>query len=65
MGLMDTSEPAEPAASQQTRPTDLSAVIDPELERLREQQRRLTMILWVLVAIIGILAVAVLVLLSR
>ena len=62
MGLMDASEPAEP---QPTQPTTLSGGIDPELERLRKQHRRFTVILWILVGVIGILAVAVLVLLSR
>ena len=61
MGLMDASEPTEP---QPTRPSVHSVVIDPELERLRKQQRRMKVILWMLVAVIGILAVTVLVLLS-
>ena len=62
MGLMDAAEPAEP---QPTQPTGLSVVIDPELERLRKEQRRIKVILWMLVAVIGILAVIVLVLLFR
>ncbi len=62
MGLMDTLEPAEP---QPTRPTDPSAMIDPELVHLREQQRSIKLVLWILVAVIGILAVTVLILLFR
>jgi hypothetical protein len=62
MGLMDTSEPAE---AQQGQPTGQSVGIDPELERLRKELRRIEVILWVLVAVVGILAVIVVVLLFR
>lgn len=62
MGPMDTSEPAEPQPGQ---PTGRSVVIGPELERLRKELRRIEVILWVLVAVIGILAVMVVVLLFR
>jgi hypothetical protein len=62
MGLMDTSEPAEPQPGQ---PTGRSVVIGPELERLHQELRRIEVILWVLVAVIGILAVMVVVLLFR
>lgn len=62
MGLMDTSQPGEPQPGQ---PTGRSVVIGPELERLRKELRRIEVILWVLVAVIGILAVMVMVLLFR
>jgi hypothetical protein len=62
MGLMDADEPAEPQPGQTT---GRSVVIGPELERLRKGLRRIEVILWVLVAVIGILAVMVVVLLSR
>jgi hypothetical protein len=62
MGLMDTSEPAEPQPGQ---PTGRSVVIGPELERLHKELRRIEVILWVLVAVIGIFAVMVVVLLVR
>lgn len=61
MGLMDTSEPAEPPG----QPTSRSVVIGPELERLRRELRRIKLILWVLAAITAILAVTVVVLLFR
>ena len=59
---MDTSEPAEPQPGQ---PTGRSVVIGPELERLRKELRRVEVILWVLLAVSGILAVMVVVLLIR
>jgi hypothetical protein len=62
MGLMDTSEPAEPQPGQ---PTGRSVVIGPEFERLHKELRYIEVILWVLVAAIGILAVMVVVLLFR
>ena len=62
MGPMDTSEPAEPQPGQ---PTGRSVVIGPELERLRKGLRRVEVILWVLLAVSGILAVMVVVLLIR
>jgi hypothetical protein len=62
MGLMDTSEPAEPQPGQ---PTGRSVAIGPELERLHQELRRIEVILWVLVAVVGILAVMVVVLLVR
>jgi hypothetical protein len=62
MGLMDTAEPAEPPPGQAT---GRSVVIGPELERLRKGLRRVEVILWVLVAVVGILAVMVVILLSR
>ena len=62
MGLLDPSEPAEPRSG---RPTGRSRAIDPELERLRNDLRRLDVIVGVLVAATGILAVIVVVLLFR
>lgn len=62
MGQMDTPEPAEP---QPGKPTGRPVVIGPELERIRKELRRIEVILWVLVAVIGILAVIVVVLLFR
>jgi hypothetical protein len=62
MGLMDAAEAAEPLAG---RPTGRPLAIDPDLERLRAELRRARTILWVLVAISAILAVAVMVLLIR
>jgi len=62
MGLMDSSEPAE---AQQGHPRGQSVEIDPELERLRNEHRRMQAILYALVAVIGILAVIVVVLLVR
>jgi hypothetical protein len=59
---MDTPEPAEPEPGQ---PTGRSVEIGPELERLRKELRRIEVILWVLVAVIGTLAVMVVVLLFR
>ena len=62
MGLLDPSEPAAPRSG---RPTGRSRAIDPELERLRNDLRRLDVIVGVLVAATGILAVIVVVLLFR
>jgi hypothetical protein len=59
LGLLDPSEPAEP---QPARPTIRPVAIDAELERLREELRRTKVIVWLLVALIAILAVAVVVL---
>ena len=62
MGLADTSEPAEPQPGQ---PRGRSVVIGPEPERLRTELRRIEVILWVLLAVSGILTVMVVVLLIR
>jgi hypothetical protein len=62
MGLMDAAESAAPVAGQ--APTKPIAV-DPELGRLREELRRARLILWGLVGVIVILAIAVVVLLVR
>jgi hypothetical protein len=61
MGLVDP-EPAAPRPGQQT---GQSIEVDPALERLRRDYRRLQAILYALVAVIGILAVVVVVLLLR
>jgi hypothetical protein len=62
MGLMDAADVAE---TQPAQPQDRPVAIDPELERLREELRRSRMILWLLVGVIVILAVAVVALLIR
>jgi len=62
MGLLDPSELAEPRSG---RPTGRSPAIDPELERLRNDLRRLTLVVVALVAASAILAVTVVVLLFR
>jgi hypothetical protein len=62
MGLLDASESAKPQTGQ---PTSRPAPVDPELERVRSELRRARSMLWVLVAIIAILAVGVVVLLIR
>lgn len=62
MGLTDSPDSAEqPAGHARGR----SIVTDEELERLRNKLRRLQMIVWVLVAFTGLLAVMVAVLLIR
>lgn len=62
MGLLDASDSVEPQSGQ---PTSRPVAIDPELESLRQALRRTKAILWVLVTIIVILAVAVVGLLLR
>ena len=62
MGLLDPAEPAEPQPGQ---PTGRPVTVDPELERLREELRRIKVMLWVLVAVSAILAFLVVVLLFR
>ena len=62
MGLADPSPPAEPAPGQ---PASGLAVIGPQLERLGRELWRIHVTLWVLVAVVGILAVLVVVLLFR
>jgi hypothetical protein len=62
MGLTDASEPTE---SQVGQPRARGVVIGAELERLRKDLRRVEVILWILVAAIGILAVLVMVLFVR
>ncbi len=63
MGLMDPRDPAQ--APRPAQPAAPPVEVDPELERLRKEYRRLQAILYVLVAGIGILAVIVVVLLVR
>ena len=46
-------------------PRDRSVVSEPELERLRRELRRIEVVLWVLVAVTGTLAVMVVALLTR
>jgi hypothetical protein len=58
MGLSDAPAPTAPAASG-------PAAIDPTVEGLQRRLRRLESVVWVLVAAVGILAVAVIVLLLR
>jgi hypothetical protein len=60
MGLMDAPELAEPLPA---LPTSRPVEIDQELVRLREELRRLKVIIWLLVGVIAILAVVVIVLL--
>ena len=62
MGLTDPSEPAEPRPG---RPADPSVVSGSELERLQKELRRIAVILGVLVAAIGILALIEVILLLR
>jgi len=62
MGLLDASDAAEPQAGQ---PTSRPVAVDPELERLRADLRRARSMLWMLVAVIAILVVAVVFLLIR
>lgn len=62
MGLVDPSEPAD---AQQGQPRAKSAEVGPELERLRKEHRRMQAFVYALVAVIGILAVIVVVLLVR
>ena len=62
MGLGKTSHPAEPQPGQ---PTGRSVEIAPEPERLGKELWRIEALLWVVVAVIGILAVMVVVLLFR
>ncbi|MDP9302791.1 MAG: hypothetical protein M3P43_18145 [Actinomycetota bacterium] len=62
MGLGETSQPAEPQPGQ---PTGRSVEIAPEPERLGKELWRIEVLLWVVVAVIGILAVMVVVLLFR
>jgi hypothetical protein len=62
MGLTDASEAAEVRPAQ---PTNRSVAIDPELERLRRQLRRLKTIAWALAAFSLLLAVVVVALLVR
>jgi hypothetical protein len=62
LGLTDPSQPAEPQPGQ---PRGRPAVIGPEIERLRVELRRIELILWVLGAVTGILAVMVVFLLIR
>ena len=61
MGLMDP----EPAEVRPGHRTGQSVEVDPELERLRKEYQRLRAILYALVAVIGILAVIVVLLLLR
>jgi hypothetical protein len=61
MGLTETSDPAEPHTGPRGRP----ALIGPELERVRAELRRIQLILWILGAVTGILAVVVVFLLIR
>ena len=63
MGLMDP-EPAE-ARPAQPAARSVEVVVEPEFERLRTEYRRLQTILYALVAVIGILAVIVVMLLLR
>ena len=62
MGLLEASNAAESKAAQ---PTSSPVVVDPELERLRAELRRARSILWMLLAVIVILGVAVVFLLIR
>jgi hypothetical protein len=62
MGLLEASDAAEPQAGQ---PTSRPVAVDPELERLRADLRRARSMLWMLVAVIAILVVAVVFLLIR
>lgn len=62
MGLSDTAAPAEREPGQTA---GRSVVTGSELERVRSGLRRVEAILWVLVAAVGILAVMVVILLSR
>lgn len=62
MGLLD---PAGPAESQPSQSRGRSEVIGPEVERIHNEVRRIEAILWVLVAVTGILAVIVVVLVIR
>lgn len=62
MGLTDTPESAE------TRPGQAggrSAAVGSEIEDVRTQLRRLETIVWVLVALIGVIAIVEVVLLVR
>ena len=61
MGLMDP----EPAGARPAQPSGQSVEVGTELERLRKEYRRLQTILYALVAVIGILAVIVVMLLLR
>jgi hypothetical protein len=62
MGLLDTAEPVESAAS---RPAARADATQAEFERLREELRRSRMNVWLLVAACVVLAIAVIVLLIR
>lgn len=62
MGLTDASAPAEAKPAQ---PTSRPVAIDPELERLRSQLRRMKTIVWVLAAFSLLLAVVVVALFVR
>jgi uncharacterized membrane protein len=62
MGLLEASDAAKPQAGQATSPP---VAADPELERLRADLRRARSMLWMLVAVIAILGVAVVFLLIR
>jgi hypothetical protein len=62
MGLIDVPEGAETQAG---HPAARAIAVDPELERLRQDLRRLRSILWALVGVIVVLAIAVVVLLIR
>jgi hypothetical protein len=62
LGLMDAAETTAPAA---TEPAARPAAADPELVRLREDLRRMRILLAFLVAVIAVLAIVVIVLLVR
>jgi len=62
MGLTDAAEVTEVRL---TQPTNRPLAIDPELERLRSQLRRVKTIAWALAAFSLLLAVVVVALLAR
>lgn len=62
MGLVEASDATKPQAGQ---PASGPIAVDPELERLRGDLRRARSMLWVLLAVIATLGVAVVFLLIR
>jgi len=62
LGLMDATEPS---AMPQAGPTGGPVAIDRELTRLREELRRMRVLLALLVGVIAVLAIVVVVLLFR
>jgi hypothetical protein len=63
MGLTDAPAPATPPAPAVS--PSANATIDPTVEALQGRLRRVESIVWLLVAAVGVLAVAVVVLLLR
>jgi uncharacterized membrane protein len=63
IGVMEPSEPADTRPAQPT--ARLSVVSGADLERLHARLRRIEMVLGALILVVGILAISVVILLSR